>query len=178
MEAFFGILGILGVLIFIVWSLVCLIAKKPTRTPLIGFFVSVLLFIISVIMPSPTDKATSAEESTSKVTNSPTVSYSITTTTTTPITQKATVTTTKPQPLILSSGNYVAGVDFPAGTYNIIAVKGDGVVSSSNYMDDGILAAMGVSADDFYQNEYKNIAFPNKTTLKIDGLTIKLERVK
>jgi hypothetical protein len=44
----------------------------------------------------------------------------------------------------LSSGHYTAGIDFPAGTYDIVAVSGGGNVSSSNMFSGGINAIMGV----------------------------------
>lgn len=74
----------------------------------------------------------------------------------------------------LSNGNYESGKDFDAGTYTIIAVKGGGNVSSSNMFSGGINAIMGVENNEFYEKEYKNIKLPKGTTLKIDGVTIKL----
>ncbi|MGL5822330.1 MAG: hypothetical protein ACRCYE_12060 [Sarcina sp.] len=74
----------------------------------------------------------------------------------------------------LSNGNYEAGKDFEAGTYTIIAIKGGGNVSSSNMFSGGINAVMGVEDNEFYEKEYKNIKLPKGTTLKIDGVTIKL----
>lgn len=78
----------------------------------------------------------------------------------------------------LSNGNYVAGENFDAGTYDVVAVKGSGNVISSNMFSGGINAMMGVGDSEFYAKEYKNIKLPNKTTLKIDGVTVKLIRKK
>lgn len=79
--------------------------------------------------------------------------------------------------ITFGNGNYVAGTDFEGGTYDIIAISGTGNVSSDNMFSGGINAMMGVvSGDrsDFYEKEYKNIKLPNGTTLKIDGVKIKL----
>ena len=59
----------------------------------------------------------------------------------------------------LSNGNYVAGSDFEAGTYDIVAVSGNGNVSSSNMFSGGINAVMGTRNSDFYEKEYKNHYF-------------------
>ena len=87
-----------------------------------------------------------------------------------------------PEPITVdqefSSGNYTAGIDFPAGTYNIVAVSGGGNVSSSNLYDGGINAILGTEDQnelmDMYEQEYKNIDLPEGTTLTIDGVQVQL----
>lgn len=74
----------------------------------------------------------------------------------------------------LSNGNYIAGTDFDAGTYDIVAISGGGNVSSDNMFTGGINAIMGTANDGFYEKEYKNIKLPTGTTLSIDGVKIKL----
>lgn len=75
----------------------------------------------------------------------------------------------------LSSGNYVAGEDFAAGTYDILATEGNGNVYSDNMYDGGINAVMGTDNEmGFYERQYKNIILPEGTTLTIDGVTVKL----
>lgn len=74
----------------------------------------------------------------------------------------------------LSNGNFVAGEDFDAGTYDIIAIKGGGNVISDNLYSGGINAIMGTADDGFYEKEYKNIKLPAGTSLTVDGVTIKL----
>lgn len=78
----------------------------------------------------------------------------------------------------LGNGNFVAGEDFPAGVYNIVAVSGGGNVSSSNLYDGGINAIMGTEDQnelmDMYEPEYKNIDLPEGTTLTIDGVQVQL----
>lgn len=73
-----------------------------------------------------------------------------------------------------SSGNYIAGEDFPAGRYDIIAVKGNGNVYSDNSFDGGINAVMGVGDEEFYEKEYKNITLKNKIGLHVADVKIKL----
>lgn len=79
----------------------------------------------------------------------------------------------------LSSGNYTAGVDFPAGTYDIVAVKGGGNVWSDNAYTGGINAVLGVAemnADGLimYEQEYSNIKLPEGVTLYLSGVTISI----
>lgn len=81
----------------------------------------------------------------------------------------------------LSNGNFEAGKDFQSGTYDIVAVSGNGNVSSSNMYSGGINAIMGVGNEycgDLYQKEYKNIKLPTGTTLKVKDVTIKLVPVE
>ena len=72
----------------------------------------------------------------------------------------------------------MAGEDFPAGFYNIVAVSGGGNVSSSNLYDGGINAILGTEDQnelmDMYEQEYKNIDLPEGTTLTIDGVQVQL----
>lgn len=75
----------------------------------------------------------------------------------------------------LSNGNFVAGEDFPAGVYDIVAVSGGGNVSSSNSFSGGLIATIGVAGqNDWYEQEYKNIELPENTTLKVKSVQIKL----
>lgn len=78
----------------------------------------------------------------------------------------------------VGNGNFVAGEDFPAGIYNIVAVSGGGNVSSDNMYDGGINAIMGVASDptfaDMYEKEYKNIVLSEGTTLSVDGVQLQL----
>jgi hypothetical protein len=78
----------------------------------------------------------------------------------------------------LGSGNFTAGKDFPAGTYDIVAVSGGGNVSSDNMYSGGINAVMGPkeanAGIDLYEQAYKNIDLPADTTLSIDGVKIEL----
>ena len=77
-----------------------------------------------------------------------------------------------------SSGNYTAGIDFPAGKYDIVAVSGGGNVSSSNAFDGGINAVMGTEDKnelmDMYEQEYSNFVLPDGSTLSISGVTVRL----
>lgn len=73
----------------------------------------------------------------------------------------------------LSSGHFMVGVDFQAGTYDIIAVSGNGNVYSNNEKNP-INAIMGVREDDMYQKTFKNVYLPFGTTLTVDGVTVKI----
>ncbi|SMC38053.1 hypothetical protein [Papillibacter cinnamivorans] len=80
----------------------------------------------------------------------------------------------------LGNGNFVSGDDFPAGIYDIVAVKGGGNVSTDNMYSGGINAIMGTAAADaemgggFYELQYKNIDLSEGVTLTIDGVKIQL----
>ncbi len=84
----------------------------------------------------------------------------------------------KAEPIELSNGNYIAGTDFPAGTYTITAIEGHGNVSSDNMFSGGLNAVMGVEEDDFYSKEYKNIELPEGVTLTINGPTVQLTYIR
>ncbi len=68
----------------------------------------------------------------------------------------------------LGSGNYTAGTDFSAGVYKIIAVSGNGNLSSSNIYDGGVNEMFGVN-DDYYIDEILNIELPTDTELSVSG---------
>lgn len=74
----------------------------------------------------------------------------------------------------LTSGNYTAGTDFEAGTYNVIVVDGTGNVSSSNMYEGGLNAIMGIESDPMYEKEFKNATLKPGDTLTVSGVKIKL----
>jgi hypothetical protein len=79
----------------------------------------------------------------------------------------------------LGNGNYTVGQDLEAGIYNIIAVSGDGNVSSSNMYDGGLCEMMGTSDELYYIKEFKNVLLEDSTTLEIsNGVDVKLVLVK
>lgn len=70
----------------------------------------------------------------------------------------------------LGAGVYTTGIDFPAGTYTLTAVSGQGNVSSSNMFSGGLNELMGVdTSDGFYVDTFSNAKFENGNTLKISG---------
>lgn len=74
----------------------------------------------------------------------------------------------------LGSGNYVAGTDFPAGEYDVIAVDGSGNVSSSNMYDGGLNEIFSTATDGFSISEFKNAQLKEGVELTISSCTIKL----
>ena len=74
----------------------------------------------------------------------------------------------------LISGHYTAGKDFPSGKYDIVAVRGDGNVSSSNAYSGGLNESMGVSDNDQYTMQYKNANLTSGVVLSVSGVTIKI----
>lgn len=75
----------------------------------------------------------------------------------------------------LSSGNYVSGVDFKAGVYDIIAVSGTGNVICLDSFVGSVNAIMGEPVTEgFSINKYNNVPFEDGYTLTVSGVTIKL----
>ena len=75
----------------------------------------------------------------------------------------------------LGAGNYIAGVDIPAGKYDLEAVSGGGNVNSDNIFTGGINEIMGVEDDDFYIKTYNNLTLEDGETLEIsDTLVLKI----
>lgn len=76
----------------------------------------------------------------------------------------------------LTSGNYVAGVDFPAGLYNVEAVSGAGNISSSNLIDGGINEMIGVEdGSGLYIQTFKNLELGDTVELVISsGVKVRL----
>ena len=75
---------------------------------------------------------------------------------------------------IFSAGVYTAGKDFKEGTYNIVAVSGEGNVASSNMYTGGVDGEIATNTSGVY-SEYKDIKLPNGTRLTITGdVNIKL----
>lgn len=86
--------------------------------------------------------------------------------------QKRTATAKKT--LTLENGNFVAGIDFVAGTYDIKALSGFGNISSD---DLSINAIMGTTTDDVLgiaQQKYENIHLAEGVTLTIDSVKVQL----
>ena len=76
---------------------------------------------------------------------------------------------TAPYSAELTSGYYTAGIDFPAGTYQLKAISGNGNVSSSNMYTGGLNAMMGVDDPSMYQTDYSNIDLSDGVVLNISG---------
>lgn len=79
----------------------------------------------------------------------------------------------------LTAGRFVAGTDFPAGTYDFTAITGIGNVESSNMNDYGINDVMGTTwriseGFGFCVADYENIELPEGTTLSISGVELLL----
>ena len=78
-------------------------------------------------------------------------------------------------PIDLTSGNYTAGTDFPAATYNIVVTSGSGNVSSDNMYKGGLNEVMGIQADPaLYIPQFNNAVFEEGNALKVSGVSIQL----
>lgn len=153
--------------------------KKPFYKKAWFWIIVVLLLAISGLgsnsSNSSSDNSSSSQERPASIRQSTTSDSSTA--------EETTTTTTNSEPISVdqefSSGHYIAGIDFPAGVYDIVAVSGGGNVSSSNLYDGGINAIMGTEDKntgglDMYEQEYKNIDLPEGTTLTIDSVQVQL----
>jgi hypothetical protein len=79
-------------------------------------------------------------------------------------------------PTQLTFGTYTCGVDFPAGTYGIVAYSGTGTLRSSNAGKGGVNELFGISEDQgFYNKQFLNAAFNDGDTLTLGGnLTVNI----
>lgn len=141
--------------------------KKKFKVGCLGIiaFVVIAFFIGLFIGISSNTTTTTYNTSTASVTNANTDTNANTT-----------VSSVSTTPITLTSGNYTAGKDFPAGTYTIEAISGYGDVSSSNMYSGGlneVMAPSGSGNSDTISN-YKNVELPSGTTLTISDVTIKL----
>jgi hypothetical protein len=73
----------------------------------------------------------------------------------------------------LSSGNYTAGIDFPAGTYDIQAISGIGHVASSNLLSGGLNETMAIN-DSRLLKSYEGAELPKGTLLTVGGMKVKI----
>lgn len=70
----------------------------------------------------------------------------------------------------LSEGNYVSGVDFPAGIYNLDFVSGSGTIASSNLLSGGINEIIGTEdGSGFYSQSFDNLELVDHVELSIAG---------
>lgn len=80
--------------------------------------------------------------------------------------------------ITLNSGNYIAGKDFPEGTYNIVGTGGIGNVSSDNMYYGGLNEVIGSGKDGVSISEFKHATFDKGTSLEISGTSVKLIPIK
>ena len=63
MEALFGVLGLLGFMVGLVWMIISLIRKKPKKVPGIVLVVGLVLFIVAVSLTPITGEVSDADAS-------------------------------------------------------------------------------------------------------------------
>ncbi|MDO4271945.1 MAG: stalk domain-containing protein [Candidatus Saccharibacteria bacterium] len=81
--------------------------------------------------------------------------------------------------LVFSDGVYIAGKDFPVGTYTVKAIDGYGLVYTSNMFSGGMNEVMTATNHEFYfkqisKDQYEKCKMPEGTQLHIKDLTVKL----
>ncbi|NLJ31860.1 MAG: hypothetical protein GX424_09730 [Clostridiales bacterium] len=72
----------------------------------------------------------------------------------------------------LSPGSYVAGKDFSEGIYNVVALRGKGLVASDSIAS-GIRSELDAAGAD-YQKEFNNLILDEATRLTVTGVSVKL----
>lgn len=187
MSGFFGFLAFAALVAFIVGmvkpSLVVFWGKKKTRGPASLYLVATIVFAAiaggsSTDVPpaAPAQSGTAPVSSVASVVSTAPKASSVMSQVVQSSAAPASsaVTASKPYSAELGSGHYTAGIDFPAGTYTITAVKGNGNVSTSNMYSGGLNAIMGVKGGDTYQKEFKNAKIPDGEVLSISGVTVKI----
>lgn len=182
MSGFFGLLAFAAFVAFIVGmvkpQLMVFWGKKKTRGMACLYLIAAIVFLAAAgagnnsgATPA-TEKAQSSAPALVSQAASETVPQSAPVSSIAPAKSEAPASL-KPYSVQLSSGNYTSGIDFPAGTYDLTAVKGGGNVSTTNMYSGGLNAIMGVSGEN-YEKEYKNIQIPDGEVLTISGVTIKI----
>lgn len=181
MSGFFGLLGLVALVAFIVGmikpKIVVFWGKKKTRGPACLYLLAAVVFLVAAGTGGNSGEAPTTEKAQSSMPALVSQAASETAPQSAPASvapaKSAASVSLKPYSAQLSSGNYTSGIDFPAGAYDITAVKGGGNVSTTNMYSGGLNAIMGVSGEN-YEKEYKNIQIPDGEVLTISGVTIKI----
>ncbi|SDX55805.1 hypothetical protein [Eubacterium barkeri] len=71
-----------------------------------------------------------------------------------------------------SDFSYQSGVEFPAGIYNLRAIRGSGVIGTDGEFS--VTENMGNTEDRTMVTEMKNIQLPQGTTLSLEGVSVEL----
>lgn len=74
----------------------------------------------------------------------------------------------------LSAGNYTAGTNFPAGTYNIVGIQGSGNVISGEADVNEIISD---APKDGYVTQINNVKFSDGDSLELSGCSVRLEPI-
>lgn len=176
MSGFFTFLAVVAVIAFIVGMVkpgfVVFWGKKKSRGPACLYLVAAIVFgiISGSISGNSSAPVSSSSSPASSTANVDTVSSKAEASSAAPV-PASSAPALKPYSTEFVSGFYTAGVDFPAGTYDLAVVKGNGNVTT----DDGSLnIIMGTQKDDMYQKEYKNAEFQDGTVLTLAGVSVKI----
>ena len=158
-------------------------AKKKKTLLIVGIVVAVLVVVYIICIATGNVKPAETENSSSGINQSetavePGASQNTTKNEETPqeISSKEPESVTEAYSITLSAGHYTAGVDFPAGKYNLSAVSGGGNVSSRNMYSGGLNEIMGIKDDDMYQKSFNGAVLDKGVVLNIGGsLQLKLD---
>lgn len=82
----------------------------------------------------------------------------------------------KEAPVQLTNGSYTAGVDFPAGKYDLYAIAGKGTVSYNDPNDFSVYfnEMMAVKQGDYFISSFQNANLTTGVIIQISGVTIEL----
>ena len=178
MSGFFSFLAILAFLAFVVGmikpGLMVFWSKKKTRGTVCLYLAAMVVFGIiagSASGGTPAATTTAKPITSSAISSSAAAVSQAAKNVAPPVAPASSAAALKPYSATLSSGYYTVGVDFPAGTYTITAVKGNGNVTTN---DGSLNAIMGTGKEDMYEKEYKNADLKDGTVLTLSGITVKI----
>lgn len=145
--------------------------KKPNGCLIFVLIALGLIIVIGIISAIANGNKGTTSSSSSSANSISTSSVSNSSTITSASSAESKAVTLKPYSAQFGSGYYTAGIDFPAGTYTITAIKGNGNVTTA---DGSLNAIMGTGKEAMYEKEYKNAEFSDGTVLSLAGITVKL----
>lgn len=149
--------------------------KKPNGCLIFIFIVPAIIVVIGIILTivyGNKGNTSSNHSSSSGSTNSiSTTSVSNNSAATSATSAEQKTAALQPYTVQFGCGYYTVGIDFPAGTYTITAIKGNGNVFTT---DGNLNAMMGTNKDTIYEKEHKDVTFSDGSILSLEGVTVKL----
>lgn len=181
MQGLFVFLGLVALVAFIIalikpQKLVFWTQKKTRGMACLYLVAMFIFFIISASVGGSSSSTTAVSTGSTSSSKSSAVSAQSTVLSSSAVSSSipASSANLKQFDITFSSGFYTAGIDFPAGTYNLKAKKGGGNVTT----DDGSLnVIMGTQKDDMYEKSYNNAEFSDGTVLQLAGVSIEITSV-
>lgn len=150
------IIGIVGILCCAVWF-VLFGRKKPKKSMVFGVLAALAVFVLALFLSvngteTPSTGSVPVSSSSASVPSS-------------------SVAVGKPYQAEFIGGYYTPGIDFPAGTYNITVLDGNGQVYYTSPSGGGKTEALGINGT----KQLQKVDLPLGEALSITGLKIRIE---